>query len=160
MSVYACKKCGSSASTLARCPGCGTILGSLDRRGLSPGATRRFVPVVLAVIALSLSVPAAIQAAQSYNTRIAREQLESERLMRVERAKQQEEEHRALIKRADSILKAIPRWQIEKLSSDELNADIALVGQRSDPVASRWIKTGNTELKRRSAKKKRSHPAG
>jgi hypothetical protein len=151
MSVYRCDSCGSKASTLARCPGCGTASREFDNVGPSSGTSGKIAPWLLGVFGLCLSVPAGIQGIYAYNVRVAQERIESDRVLQAERAKQEEEERRILIVRADSILKSIPRSQIRKLTREQLDSDVAALQQRSDPVARRWLNAAAIELKTRSA---------
>jgi hypothetical protein len=155
MSVYTCEVCGSLASTLARCPECGTVVRNSDQSGNPPGALRRIAPLLLGLVGLGLAAPAATKAADAYSVRIAQNQAAKDSLLKVESDRQQLEERQVMIARADSVLKAIPRSRIPKLTTDQIKADITIVGSRSDSLAQRWLKGAATELKRRSSRKGR-----
>jgi hypothetical protein len=153
MSVYTCENCGATASTLARCPECGAVVGKLDKPVLSSAATRKIAPLLLGAFGLCLSVPVGIQAVHTHNARVAQVQIESERLLEVDKAKQQAEERLTIMTRADSILRTTPRSKIPKLKTEQLSSDVAIVGWRSDAVARRWIKSATSELKARSGRR-------
>lgn len=153
MSVYTCEKCGSLACTLARCPGCGTVVRNSDQSGIPPGTVRRIVPLLLGLFGLCLAVPAGTKAADAYSVRIAQNQARKDSLLRSESDRQRREERQVMIARADSVLNTIPRSRIAKLTSDQIKLDMVIVGWRSDPLAQRWIKSATTELKRRSSRK-------
>lgn len=157
MSVYTCESCGSLASTLARCPGCGAVVRNSDQSGISPGALRRTVPVFLALFGLSISVPAGIKAVNAYDSRVAQNKAATDSLQRLESERQLAEERRVMTARADSILLSTPRSRLAKLNSEQIKSDIMTVGSRSDPLAQRWIKSATAELKRRSSKKGTLH---
>jgi hypothetical protein len=153
MSVYTCESCGSLASTLARCPGCGAVVKNRDQSGTSAGALRRVAPLLLGLFGLALAVPAGTTALDAYEFRAAQNKAASDSLQRVERERQLAEERRVMIARADSILLSTPRSRIAKLKNEQIQSDIVTVGSRSDPLAQRWIKSATAELKRRSSKK-------
>jgi hypothetical protein len=155
MSVHACQICGSLASTLARCPECRTVVRNSDQSGDSPGAVRRIAPLLLGLFSLCLAAPAATKAADAYSVRIAQNQATKDSLLRVASDRQRMEEHKVMIARADSVLKAIPRSRIAKLTTDQIKADVTIVGWRSDSLAQRWLKGAATELNRRSSRKER-----
>lgn len=155
MSVYACENCGSVASTLARCPGCGAVVGNPNPPGSAAGLTQRIIPLLLGVFGLALTVPAWSKAVDAYSARVAENQIARDSLRRIESDRQRAEEHRVMIARADSILNTIPRSRIAKLNNEQLNADIAIVAQRSDPIARKWINAATRELKARSNRKAR-----
>jgi hypothetical protein len=83
MSVYTCESCGSMASTLARCPGCGAVIGNIDQSAILTGVSRRMVPIFLGLFALCLTVPAGIKAVGAYNVRVAENRAKSDSLRRL-----------------------------------------------------------------------------
>jgi hypothetical protein len=153
MSVYTCESCGSLASTLARCPGCGAAVRNIDQSGISPRALRRIVPLFLGLFGLSLTVPAGSKAVEAYKSRAAQDKAATDSLQLLQRETQLAEERRVMIARADTILLTTPRSRIAKLNTEQIKSDIVIVGSRSDPLAQRWIKSATAELKRRSSKK-------
>lgn len=150
MSVYACENCGSVASTLAQCPGCGAVVGKANPPRVAPGLTQRILPLLLGVFGFALTVPAWSKAVDAYSARVAENQIASDSLRRIAIESQRAEERRVVIARADSILNTIPRSRIAKLDYEQLKADIAIVAQRSDPIAQKWINAATRELKVRS----------
>jgi hypothetical protein len=153
MTVYTCESCGSLASTLARCPGCGAVVRNIDQSGISPGALRRVTPFFLGLLGLSLAVPAGIKAVDVYSVRVSQNKAATDSLQRLESERQLAEERRVMIARADSVLLTTPRSRLAKLNSEQIKSDIVIVGWRSDPLAQRWLKSATAELKRRSSKK-------
>lgn len=159
MSVYSCNTCGSTASTLAGCSGCGAVVRMTNETGLNVGLVLKIAPFLLAALAVSLAVPPLLDARQAHDARVAKEQAESERLLAVEQDAQNQERQR-MVARADSVLRAIPRSQIRTMKTQRLNSDLVIVGWRSDSMARLWISTATTELKTRSAKKKSRRTGG
>jgi hypothetical protein len=152
MTVYTCENCGSVASTLAGCPRCGAAFGSVGQAGIVQKGARAILPFLLGVFGLCLTIPAGMKAVHSYNERVEQNQIRSDSLLRVESDRQREEERRMMVARADSVINTIPRSRITRLSSDQLNSDIVIVGWRSDPLARRWMSAATRELQARSAK--------
>jgi len=155
MSTYTCEDCGGMASTLALCPGCGAVARNIDELGNVGGMIRTMAPLFLAVFALLLAFPSGMSAISSYKMRVARNEIVRDSLRRIESERQQAEEHRILVARADSILHTIPRTRIAKLTTEQINSDLAIVDSRSDTVARRWTNAATKELKKRSANKTR-----
>jgi uncharacterized protein YqfA (UPF0365 family) len=158
MSVYSCTTCGSTASTLAACSGCGAVVRTANETGLKAGLVLKLAPFLLAALAVSLAVPPLLDARQAYDARVAREQAESERLLAVEREKQHSQERQLMVARADSVLRAIPRSKIRTMKTQQLSSDQVIVGWRSDSLARRWVVAATKELKARAARKSNSRP--
>lgn len=155
MSAHICEKCGGMASTLARCPGCGAVVARIDQYVTAPGVVRRIAPLLLGAFGIILGAPAARRGIDSYSMRVTRNQVVSDSLRRLESESQQAEERRILAARADSILHTIPRTRIAKLTTEQINWDLAIVRSRSDTMARRWTNAATKELKKRSANKTR-----
>jgi len=160
MSVYRCNACGSTASTLAACSGCGAVVRTAHETEFQAGLLLKTAPFLLVALAIFLAVPPLLDAKQAHDARVAREQAESERLLSIEREKQHNQERQLMVARADSVLRAIPRSKIRTMKTEQLYSDLVIVGWRSDPVARRWISTATTELKTRSDKNKARRTGG
>ena len=105
---------------------------------------------LIAVASLVGGMPT-LNAISENNERVERENAEARRVAEAELKRRQAELRRAMVVRADSVIKALPTKRIRKLSDSEIATAVAYVGHwRADSTAIMWKAAAQKELDRRA----------